>query len=140
VVQVALSLGVPVVGLGASAPTWYGAVGERLGTRMVLPAHAGVANAIGAVVGQVAMVASGTVTSPGPGLYAAHLPGGPQRFTDRDAALEALTAALSADALARAQRAGVDDARLSVERDIREVPVEGQTMFIEAHRGVSDAA
>ena len=46
-------LGVPVIGLGASAPAYYGAVGDRLGCPMILPEHAGVANAIGAVVGQV---------------------------------------------------------------------------------------
>src|SRR5690606_5728315 len=42
-------LGVPVIGLGASAPSYYGAVGERLRARMILPDYAGVANAIGAV-------------------------------------------------------------------------------------------
>jgi hypothetical protein len=47
-------LGVPVIGLCASAPSYYGAVGARLGARMILPEHAGVANAIGAPVPQVA--------------------------------------------------------------------------------------
>ncbi|MBS8271621.1 hydantoinase/oxoprolinase family protein, partial [Halomonas litopenaei] len=60
VVRMQLSLGVPVIGLGASAAAYYGAVGDRLGTRMVLPEHGGVANAIGAVVGQVRMQATGT--------------------------------------------------------------------------------
>jgi hypothetical protein len=120
------------VGLGASAPAYYGAVGERLGTRMVLPEHAGVANAIGAVVGQVAMVAQGTVTSPGPGLYLAHLPGGPARFADRDAALDALEAALRTDARDRALAAGVQEVRLTAARQLREVAVEGSPMFIDA--------
>ena len=47
------ALNLPVVGLGASAATYYGAVGERLGTEVILPQHAGVANALGAVVGQL---------------------------------------------------------------------------------------
>ena len=132
VVVPTLTLGVPVVGLGASAPTYYGAVGRRLGTRMVLPAHAGVANAIGAVVGQVAMVATGTVTSPGPGAYVAHLPTGPQRLTDRDAALTLLRDALTADATIRARAAGVEDIRLTVAQDVTEVAVAGSAMFIEA--------
>ena len=51
VVRLEAGLNVPVIGLGASAPSYYGAVGARLGTRMILPDHAGVANAIGAVVG-----------------------------------------------------------------------------------------
>jgi N-methylhydantoinase A/oxoprolinase/acetone carboxylase beta subunit len=132
VVQVQLALGVPVVGLGASAPAYYGAVGDRLGTRMVLPAHAGVANAIGAVVGQVSMVAKGTVTSPGPGLYLAHLADGPARFADRDAALDAQEAALRAEAGALARAAGVGAVRLTATRAVREVTVEGSPMFIEA--------
>lgn len=137
VVQTALTLGVPVIGLGASAASYYGAVGARLGARMILPAHAGVANAIGAVVGQVAMVAEGTVTAAGPGVFAVHLPDGPQRMTDREAALAALEAALTAQAAARARAAGVEDMRLTVDRDIREVEVEGSPMFIEAHLRVT---
>lgn len=137
VVRVAVSLGVPVVGLGASAASYYGAVGDRLGTPMILPAHAGVANAIGAVVGQVAMQATGTVTSPGPGLFLVHLPGGPERFIDRDAALAALEAALTVQATARAQSAGVEAVRLSVIRELSEVEVEGSAMFIEARLRVT---
>ncbi len=133
IIHASLSLGVPVIGLGASASSYYGAVGQRLGTRMVLPAHAGVANAIGAVVGQVSMQASGTVTSPGPGAFAVHLPTGPQRFIDRDLALTALEQALTADATDRAQAAGVEEIRLTVARDIREVDIEGQPVFIEAN-------
>lgn len=131
-IRITLGLGVPVIGLGASAPFYYGAVGERLGARMVLPDHAGVANAIGAVVGQVAIHADGVVTSPGPGLYVAHLPEGPRRFSEPGAAMTALEAALSADAAARARAEGVGDIRLSIRRDLSEVPVEGQPMFIEA--------
>lgn len=137
VVRVQVSLGVPVIGLGASAPYYYGAVGERLGARMILPEHAGVANAIGAVVGQVAMVVTGTVTSPGPGSFAVHLPAGPQRFSDRDTALAALETALAAEAETRARAAGVEEVRLSVDRQINEVVVENQPMFIEARLRVT---
>lgn len=137
VVQATLALGVPVIGLGASAQSYYGAVGARLGARMILPEHAGVANAIGAVVGQVSMVAEGMVTAAGPGLFAVHLPDGPHRMADRDAALEALESALSAQATARARAAGVEDMRLTVDRDIREVDIEGSPMFIEAHLRVT---
>jgi len=137
VVRVGLGLGVPVIGLGASAGTYYGAVGTRLGARMILPGHADVSNAIGAVVGQVAMVATGTVTSGGPGVFVAHLAAGPRRFDARDAALAALEAALAEDARARARAAGVEEIRLSVAREIDEVAVENQPMFIEARLRVT---
>jgi N-methylhydantoinase A/oxoprolinase/acetone carboxylase beta subunit len=132
VVRLALSLGVPVIGLGASAPNYYAPLGDRLGTRMILPEHAGVANAIGAVVGQVSMTATGLVSAPGPGVFAAHLPEGPRRFADRDAALAALERALTEEAAARARAAGVEELRSAVSRDISEVEIEGQPMFIEA--------
>lgn len=132
VIQVQMSLGVPVIGLGASAPTYYGAVGERLGTRMVLPEHSGVANAIGAVVGQVRMQATGTVTSAGEGSFAVHLPEGPKTFANRDEALGVLEAALRSEAEGLVRASGVEEIRFSVARDISEITVESRAMFIEA--------
>lgn len=132
VVNVSFALGVPVIGLGASAPNYYAPLGARLGTRMILPEHAGVANAIGAVVGQVSMTAMGIVSAPGPGVFAAHLASGPQRFNNRDQALAALERALSSEAATQAEAAGVAEIRLTVAREISEIEVEGQPMFIEA--------
>lgn len=137
VVEMDTRLGVPVIGLGASAPSYYGAVGDRLRTRMILPEHAGVANAIGAVVGQVSMHVSGTVTSPAAGAFVAHLPAGPARFADRDQALRALEEALAAEASVRARRAGVEEIRLATSRELSEIEVEGQPMFIEARLRVT---
>jgi len=132
ILRLKATLGVPVIGLGASAPSYYGAVGERLNAGMILPAHAGVANAIGAVVGQVRMTATGLVTAGGAGVFVAHLPEGPARFSDRDAALAALETALRHDAHARARASGVEEPRLTAERRLSEAEVEGQPMFIEA--------
>ena len=132
VMRLQMSLGVPVVGLGASAPTYYGAVGTRLGTRMVLPEHAGVANAIGAVVGQVRMQASGSVTSAGEGAFAVHLDDGPKVFADRDEALMALETKLTEEAKAAVRASGVEEIRVSVSRDIQEIEIENRVMFIEA--------
>jgi N-methylhydantoinase A/oxoprolinase/acetone carboxylase beta subunit len=132
VVELTARLGVPVIGLGASAPSYYGAVGQRLGCQMILPEHAGVANAIGAVVGQVSQRATGMVSSPGEGRFVAHFVDGLTQFTDRDAALAAMEAALIAEATERARKAGAEDVRITVARDIREATVEGRAMFIEA--------
>ena len=132
VVEVTLKLGVPVIGLGASAAAYYGAVGQRLGCEMILPEHAGVANAIGAVVGQVAQRAAGLVSSPGAGRFTAHFAGGLQNFASRDEAMAAMEAAMVAQASDRARAAGAADVTVVVTRDIREAEVEGQVMFIEA--------
>ena len=132
VLDLRLSLSVPVIGLGASAPSYYGAVGAVLGCPMILPEHAGVANAIGAVVGQVSQKAQGIVTSPGEGRFVAHLPQGLTVFHDRDTALDALETALRDEAATRARAAGAEDLRITASRDIREAVVEGHPMFIEA--------
>lgn len=128
VVETTLKLGVPVIGLGASAVSYYGAVGDRLNTRMILPSHGGVANAIGAVVGQVAIHETGTVSAKGAGSFATL----GTTFTDQEKALAALEAHLSETATTKAKAAGVEDARLTITRDIKEATVEGQPMFIEA--------
>ncbi len=131
-VRLETGLQVDVVGLGASAQAYYPAVGERLGTRMILPEHAGVANAIGAVVGRVTMRRSGTVTSPSEGKYRVHLAEGPQDFGDQDKALAALESILRAEALHAAQAAGAADIQVQVLRNIRTAGVEAREVFVEA--------
>jgi len=132
VIQISARLGVPVIGLGASAPAYYGAVGAVLGCPMILPEHAGVANAIGAVVGQVSQRVQGLVSSPAEGRFVAHLASGLVAFGDRDQALAALEADLVSRASDRARAAGAADLRVVVSRDLQEAMVEGRAMFIEA--------
>jgi hypothetical protein len=137
IVQITARLGVPVIGLGASAPSYYGAVGERLGCPMILPDQAGVANAIGAVVGQVVQKVTGLVTSPAEGRFAAHLPEGVTVFSDLDQALAAMETTLTAAARTRALHAGAAEAVVTVTRDIGEAEVEGRRMFVEARLTVT---
>ena len=132
VVEVSVKLGVPVIGLGASAPSYYGAVGERLHCPMILPEHAGVANAIGAVAGQVSQRATATVSSPAEGRFVAHLADGLQVFATAESALAATEAAVAAEASSRARAAGAVDLRVTVDRAVKQVEIEGRTMFIEA--------
>ena len=139
VVEITARLGVPVIGLGASAPAYYGAVGDRLGTRMILPEHAGVANAIGAVVGQVSQKVTGIVTSPAEGRFIAHLPDALQTFSSATEALAALESALRLEAETRAKAAGAEDLRITAKRDLREVDIEGRKMFVEASVSVTAA-
>lgn len=131
IIEITARLGVPVIGLGASAPSYYGAVGKVLGCEMILPEHAGVANAIGAVVGQVSQRVTGLVSSPAEGRFVAHIAQGPETFTTAKAAMDALEAALRAEAETRARAAGAEDLRLTVGRDLKEAEIEGRRMFIE---------
>ncbi|OAN89383.1 hydantoinase, partial [Sulfitobacter geojensis] len=131
-VKLETGLNVAVVGLGASARSYYPAVGKMLGCEMILPEYGGVANAIGAVVGRVTMRESGTVTAPSEGKYRVHLVEGPQDFADQDSALDALETVLREDAVAQAKIAGAEDIQVSVKRDIRTAGVEAREVFIEA--------
>jgi hypothetical protein len=121
-----------VIGLGAPARTYYRAVGTVLGCSTMLPDDAGVANAIGAVVGQVTIHAEGTVTSGGAGAFRVHLTDGPAQFFDKDTALRALRAALTEQATKQATASGVEEVRITESLNLREAQIEAQTMFIEA--------
>lgn len=126
------ALNVDVVGLGASAPSYYPAVGERLRCGMILPEHAGVANAIGAVVGRLTLRRSGTVTSPSEGRYRVHLEDGPKDFNASDEALAVLESVLRDQAESAVRQAGAADIRVVVDRDIRTARVEERDVFVEA--------
>ncbi|WP_085307530.1 hydantoinase/oxoprolinase N-terminal domain-containing protein [Planktotalea arctica] len=130
--RIEVGLNLPIVGLGASAMSYYPAVGERLGCEAILPQHGGVANAIGAVVGRVTMRRQGTVTAPSEGRYRVHFETGPEDYADSAAALGALEDHLRAQALADAQGSGAEDIHIHATRDIKSVEAEAREVFIEA--------
>lgn len=136
IMNITAAVGVPVIGLGASASSYYGAVGDRLGTVMKVPEHADVANAIGAVVGQVTMQAKGTVTSAGPGRVVAHLATGPTNFAETKDALAALKDQLEASVVADAQASGVEAPQVNVSVETQTATVENVEMFISAEMTV----
>lgn len=131
-VRIDSGLAVDVVGLGASASSYYPAVGEVLSCRMILPEHAGVANAIGAVVGRVTMRRSGTVSSPSEGRFRVHLEAGPEDFQDWSVALARMEEVLREEAMQDAEASGAVDILVDVSRDIRKAEIEGHEVFIEA--------
>lgn len=132
ILQIQMNLGVPVVGLGASAATYYGAVGSRLGTQMILPEHAAVANAIGAVVGQVQMQVTGSLIAHEDGGFTAYLADGPKHFDDQKSGLAELETHLTDQVATKAQDAGVTTPRISVEHDVKQANIAGKPMLIEA--------
>ena len=130
--RIDLGIDVPVVGLGASAPSYYPAVGEKLGCPMVLSEHAGVANAIGAVVGRVTFRKSATITSPSEGLYRVHYGDNPHDFAESDAALSFIKDALYSAALSDAQDAGAEQIEVALDQDIKMAEIESRQVFVEA--------
>jgi len=125
-------LGLPLVGLGASAATYYPAVGELLGCETILPEHGGVANAIGAVVGQVTMRASLTVTSPSEGVFRLHLPEGPKDIKSESEAADLARAWVAETAMQLAEQAGAEGIHVTPTEVITRSNVEGRNLFVEA--------
>jgi len=126
-----IGLTVPLIGLGASAATYYPDVAEKLRTDAVIPEHAGVANALGAVVGYVRVSAEATITMPEAGLYRVFLSGGPENFNRLEDALAFVEAKLSEDAKDRAIEAGAGEVEIKFSHDDNIAVVEGQEMLVE---------
>lgn len=127
-----LSLDRPLIGLGASAPVYYPAVADMLGAEAVIPSDADVANAVGAVVGQIRAVVSVVVTSPEEGRFI--LSGGGERLAivgEASALAAARERAVSA-ALAQAKAGGADEAVVTLSEDVDAPEIEGSRKLIEA--------
>ena len=72
------------------------------------------------------------VSSPNEGRYIAHLTSGLAIYPSAESALRAAETALLEEAALRAREAGAIDLRLTVDRAVNEVEIEGRLMFIEA--------
>lgn len=130
IVSLDAGLNLPVVGLGASAHAYYGAVGERVNTQMVLPKHGGVANAIGAVVGQITMRELGLIEGAGDGTWRVFGDDGPTDYNDQEVAYQALRDTLGAQVQQAAHMAGAAEIRIRFEEDVQEAVIEGRTVFV----------
>ncbi len=126
-----ISLAPPLIGLGASAPTYYPAIARMLQAESRVPDHADVANAVGAVVGGIRLTQSTIITQPVEGVFRAHLPDGPQDFTEEQMAESALSTTLESLLSQAAHDAGAAEVQLSHSVERREAEVEGHRTLIE---------
>ena len=121
----------PLVGVGAPAASYYPAVAQGLGVRLVVPPHAEVANAVGAVLGQVAQRVHITVTQPVRGTFKVFTPDGPQDFRGLDAAIAQARSLAAQEAHARALAAGAVDAQVVFSQEDNQVnnDIDGNVFF-----------
>jgi N-methylhydantoinase A/oxoprolinase/acetone carboxylase beta subunit len=136
--DVSVRLGRPLVAIGAPVDCYYPEVARRLSTRLAIPTHAGVCNAVGAVAGGILQSVTALITAPSEGLFRVHLPTGNVDFTDAEqAAAHAMTEA-SALATDRARAAGAADVELRHDRadKIHRDPT-GVQIFIESRIDVT---
>jgi N-methylhydantoinase A/oxoprolinase/acetone carboxylase beta subunit len=133
IVRFSIALDRPLIGLGASAPIYYPSVAAMLGAKSVIPAHADVANAVGAVVGQVRSVATVVVTSPSEGRYV--LSGSGESLVlagEEEDALALARQRAAAAALDHAARDGAADAVVTLTEEVDRPEVEGFARLLEA--------
>ena len=121
----------PVIGLGAPARAYYPAVAARLGARAVVPGHAGVANAVGAVVGRVRVRAAGTITRPDDGIYRVFAGAGPRDFPTLEAATAHARHTLETRARQGAIDAGAGEMEVSFDHRDEVAVVEGRETLVE---------
>lgn len=128
-VKAGIGLTSPLVGLGASASTYYPAVAELLRTDSVIPVNADVANAVGAVVGRITITRTVAVTSPSQGQFIAHTDAPSLHLSSVDARSAAELAARRAlDGDMRA--AGAGEYETTVTWDEQTVDLSGLVIFV----------
>ena len=132
-IKIDVGINKKVIGLGASAPTYYPAVGDKLNCEVILPEYAGVANAIGAVVGKIVMRETGVISSPSEGKYLAHLDGKPINFNNEAEALQVLEEKLTEKSIKKAKEAGAENVTVNIDREVKTANIENRTVFVEAN-------
>ena len=132
VARLSLALDRPVIGLGASAPLHYAGLSPLVGSACILPDHADVANALGAVVGRVQIRVEAVVTQPEEGRFRLSVGDHVEDFRSEDEAIDAASRLARRQATEQALMAGAGDCHAELSIDIDAVTVEGSRKFIEA--------
>lgn len=132
-VEVALRLRRPLIGIGAPAATYGPELARRLGTRLVVPPHAEVANAVGAVVAGVLQRVVARITPLPDDRFRVHAPSGVS--THRTLEDAATWATDEAERLAREQAEAAGAAEVAVEsrrEDVVGRTHDGMELFFES--------
>ena len=128
----ALTLTAPLIGLGASAPTYYPTIARMTGTTDATPADAGVANAVGAVAGRVEAKAEASILSPDGERFDLMAGGAPKTLVNYAEAKRLAEEWAGAEARARAEAAGADEVELTLDWVETRAAVEAREVLVEA--------
>ncbi len=122
-----ISLATSLVAIGAPVDAYYPEVARRLGAELVVPEHAGVCNAVGAVAGVVSETCEVVVNQPTFNVFRVHDPAGSRDYSEAHEAIEEAKRVSREHALAAALRAGASDPH-----------IETSVMERRAHAGSAD--
>lgn len=132
IVRFGLSLDRPLIALGAAAPVYYPAVASTLAAEPLIPEHAEVANALGAVVGPVRTHVEITVTAADPETFAVSGPAGNDRFAREDDAMAFARRTARRLAEDKAVAGGAAEPHVTLAESVVAPQVDGRRTFVEA--------
>lgn len=124
----------PVIGLGAGAGVYYPQVGARLGGQALVPDDADVANAIGAVAGQVRISVRLELVPNNEGgvrILGGDLPTQERDQPDLETSIAAARSAAHRLALRSAKQAGAGQAEVRVLEALNIIEIDGQAQFVD---------
>ena len=129
-VDTRLRLATPLIAIGAPAGAYYQEVARRLGAQLLVPEHAAVCNAVGAVAGVVSETAEVLVNQPTYKVFRVHDPAGIRDYPEPDSALEHAHRVSRELALMAARRAGASDPHVETSVVERRAHAGGQDEYL----------
>jgi N-methylhydantoinase A/oxoprolinase/acetone carboxylase beta subunit len=125
-----MTLRQPLVAIGAPVEAYMPRTARQLNTELVIPPHAEVANAVGAVTGSVVQQVCVTIQPLDGDEFRLHLPEGVHDFPSLAEAVRFAEEAMSQRAEAMAREAGAHHIEVRVEREDRTAPVRGDHLYL----------
>jgi transcriptional antiterminator Rof (Rho-off) len=111
--------------------TYYPAVAESLHTRLCIPQHAEIANALGAVVGGVMQTVHVLIKPLEDETFRVHLPTGIEDFDDLEVAAAYAMEQASLLAEAEARRAGAMDVQVRTQREDHVIRLQSEDVYFD---------
>ncbi|MEE9333382.1 MAG: hydantoinase/oxoprolinase family protein [Granulosicoccaceae bacterium] len=124
-------LQMPIVALGAPVACYYPALTDLLNTKVHIPEHAHVANALGAIVGRIRQQQEIMITPSSGKQVTVHFPDGAQNREELEDAAAAAIVWANSRAKQKAIEAGATDIVVTADRYDNIVNTHGQDVFFE---------
>jgi N-methylhydantoinase A/oxoprolinase/acetone carboxylase beta subunit len=120
----------PVVAIGAPVEAYMPRVADQLNTELIIPSHAEVANAVGAVTGSVVQQVRVTIQPVGNDAFRLHLPDRVHDFPTLTDSVRYAEETMTELAEEMARQAGADHVEVRTQRVDRTAPVRGDRIYL----------
>jgi hypothetical protein len=120
----------PLVAIGAPVEAYMPRTARQFNTELVIPPHAEVANAVGAVTGSVVQQVRVTIQPLDGNAFRLHMPDGVRDFSTLDEAARYAEETMVARAETLARAAGAHHIVVRVERADKTAPVRGDRLYL----------